>query len=141
MQLNIGSKIKALRQQHNICQQDLCGEMLNRVILSKIENNKMYPSISQLEHISMKLNIPINYFFTETNFVLTSDKAIIPPNEISILQEWYDNKLYGHIIKLEEMQPEQFNAIEDFNKYFFLGCSFYKAKHTFVLKYRILQYW
>lgn len=62
MKLAIGSKIKILRKQRKISQQDLCGELINRTVLSKIENEKMYPSIPQLIFISKKLKIPISFF-------------------------------------------------------------------------------
>jgi len=125
MILNIGSRIKNLRKQRKICQQDLCGKLITRTILSRIENNKMTPSIAQLEYISQQLNVPISFFFTEPTY---NDTDISPgknSHNSSILQEWYINKLYGHIIKLVELEPEKFDAIEDFNKYFYLGASFF----------------
>lgn len=101
MIIPIGSKIKALRQKRKICQQDLCCEILSRTILSKIENNRMLPSIPQLEHISKVLNMPIYYFFRPDDAAVLGEPANID-EEIDNIMSLYDNKKYLDIIGLYE---------------------------------------
>ena len=124
--LDIGNKIKTLRKQSKLSQEDLCCDFITRTILSRIENNKMYPSIPQLEFIAKKLNVPINYFFMESFYSDNISSLVNTPTNSNSLQQWYVNNLYGNIIKLEELQPEKFNAIDDFNKHFYLGASLCK---------------
>lgn len=124
MKLAIGSKIKILRKQQRICQQDICGELINRTVLSKIENEKMYPSIPQLIYISEKLKVPINYFFEEEASINKNDLSV---NYSSVLQELYNDQRYGDILKIYESEYEKFRVLEDFNKYFYLGISFFET--------------
>jgi len=132
MELAIGSKIKALREQQKICQQDLCGELINRTTLSKIENDKMYPSIPQLIYLSKKFNVPPSMFLEEElylnkNIHYSEHPSNISPSESPILCEWYNNNCYGNILKLYELEYDKFKALNDFNKFFYLGMSFFKS--------------
>jgi len=130
--LAIGNKIKALRESQKICQQDLCGELINRTTLSKIENEKMYPSIPQLIYISKKLNMPISFFLEEessTNKIKICANCSIPTSisDSSLLNDWYNKKRYSDILKLYELEFDKFKTLEDFNKYFYLGMSLFNS--------------
>lgn len=120
MNLKIGNKIKKLRLENNITQDELCGNFLNRTVLSKIENNKIEPSISQLKHISNKLNIQINYFFIEEEIV-NNKTNIVSFNRI---KEMYNIRNYSSIIKLVELNKIKF-AKNDFIQYYFIGMSYF----------------
>jgi len=132
MKLDIGSKIKTLREQQKICQQDLCGELINRTTLSKIENEKMYPSIPQLMYISKKLNTPLSFFLEEVasaNKIKICSNCSVPTSlsDSSLLNGWYNKKRYGDILKLYELEFDRFKTFEDFNKYFYLGMSSFNS--------------
>lgn len=120
MKVYIGSKIKTCRLKSNISQKELCGDFLNRSILSKIETNKMLPSIPQLEYIADKLNVPIAYFFVEEDHSLFVEQASSP--YIDKAHELFVKEDYYNIIKFAE-----FNKINKCNPilYYYLGMSFY----------------
>jgi transcriptional regulator with XRE-family HTH domain len=123
--LHIGSKIKALRNEKKLSQQDLCGDYINRVVLSRIENGKMLPSFSQLEYISNKLGVAISYFLSGMNY---SERI----KETDIIDDSYVANLfklehYFDVIKLNEHYPDKFNTIKGINKYYYLGMSYYNS--------------
>ncbi|HHY77642.1 MAG TPA: helix-turn-helix transcriptional regulator [Clostridiales bacterium] len=72
---SIGSKIKSLRKNKKLTQAQLCGDKINRSVLSLIENNKMEPSLSQLNHICKVLDVPITYFISDINYSETAQIA------------------------------------------------------------------
>lgn len=119
----IGTKIKALRIQKNISQEALCGEYLSRVSLSKIENNKMLPSIPQIMYISEKLNVPVTTFLYEQIYENCSN---IHQVEDSILKKMFDNKDYYNIVKYYEFEFEEFKNLNDVNKNYYLGVSLFE---------------
>ena len=60
----VGDRIRQLREQHGIAQEELadrCG--INRTHLSKIERGKISPSVVTLSQIVGKLNITMSSFF------------------------------------------------------------------------------
>lgn len=61
--MNIGDKLKLLRQSKKITQIELA-KLLNKSVstIQKYESNKVLPSINILQEISQKLNIDISYF-------------------------------------------------------------------------------
>lgn len=118
----IGSKIKLLRKQNGLTQSELCGNLINRVVLSKIENNKMSPSLEQLEYISIKLNTPIVYFIDDTN----TDCFNMDNINHNFIYDLYKSKKYIDIINLLQSDVEKNNAVKDPNKYYYTGMSFYE---------------
>ncbi|QAT41114.1 helix-turn-helix transcriptional regulator [Clostridium sp. JN-9] len=120
---SIGYKIKELRKEKKICQEDLCCSILSRTILSKIENGKMLPSIIQLEHISNVLNVSIVYFFqdsVEKGYLTYSNSSIINP---STLETLYKEKKYIEIIKIADSSNNS-----DINKNFYIGMSYFNMQ-------------
>lgn len=77
MKIPIGSKIKHYRLKMNISQKELCGEFFNRTTLSKIETNKMLPSIPQLEYIADKLDLLVANFFVDEDYTQLLEKVLL----------------------------------------------------------------
>jgi len=119
MEKSIGAKIKALRLQKGLSQEELCGDFMNRSILSRIENRKMVPSIKQIIYISNKLNVPIGSFFNDINYNETAEDF---SQELKIL---FSNNNFYEVIKYYEYTPDKFKQIDNFNKYYYLGISYY----------------
>lgn len=122
MFIPIGNKIKALRQKQKICQQDLCCGILSRTILSKIENNKMLPSIPQLEHISKTLNVPITYFFNDDELAADIQVKTLHDRTIEI-EDLFKNKKYLTIVEAYEQGKCKLN--EDCTLCYYVGISYY----------------
>lgn len=67
--MNIGDKLKSLRQSKKITQIELA-KLLNKSVstIQKYESNKVIPSINILQEISQKLDIDIDYFINYDNY-------------------------------------------------------------------------
>ena len=63
--MNIGEKIKNLRNKKLMTQSELAGNVITRNMLSSIENGTALPSLATLRHISAKLNVPAGYLLAE----------------------------------------------------------------------------
>ncbi|HEM2780755.1 TPA: helix-turn-helix transcriptional regulator [Streptococcus suis] len=62
MKWDFGTVLKEIRKSKGISQQEVCGEALSRTTLSKIENNKEYPSIHHFAHILRQLDMTFAEF-------------------------------------------------------------------------------
>ncbi|GEM_PF-1040310 len=121
--LSIGSKVKELRLKNNISQKDLCGNYLNRVILSKIENGKMLPSIPQLIYISKKFGKPLNYFLSDFDTEDTLDKNT--DTEKSNFETLFIQEHFYDIVKNYEYNTCTFSNSFDITKYYYVGMSYF----------------
>jgi tetratricopeptide (TPR) repeat protein len=122
---DIGSKIKDLRKQRKICQEDISCKILSRSVLSKIENNKIIPSILQLNHISKVLEVPIEYFLTDNSFIITGD-IDLHENE-PLLKSLYSAKKYLDIV--EYYERKQLNSLDkNIYNYFYIGMSYFQLQ-------------
>lgn len=63
--MNIGDKIKRLRNEKLMTQSELAGSVITRNMLSCIENGSASPSLSTLKHIAARLNVPVGYLLAE----------------------------------------------------------------------------
>lgn len=110
----IGLKIKTTRKSTGLTQNDLSCDILDRSTLSKIENGYIYPSISQLMHISKILNISMGDLLCLNNSLSDTSVSSISNN----LKDLYGNKEYTKII---ETIPTY-----DFITTYYVGLSYYK---------------
>ncbi|EQB86005.1 transcriptional regulator with XRE-family HTH domain [Clostridium punense] len=114
MAIYLGGKIKALRKEKRLIQKDLCGDLINKSTICKIENDVITPSIEQLTHISRVLQVPISYFFEDN---VLSDYS---SNYVSTYKNLYQNNENFTIIdKFSEVK------IPDFEDYFYVGLSYF----------------
>lgn len=120
----LGNKIKQLRLDRNLTQSDVCNEILNRSILSKIENGKSYPSIPQLQHLAKIFNVPIVSFF-DNNSLNTSDSNTGDLGSDFNLERFFKENDYFRIVKYVEYNRRSFIDIQDGNKYFYYGMSLF----------------
>ena len=70
----IGERIKNIRQQKMMTQQELCSGVISRNMLSFIENGSANPSINTLLHIAKKLNVPAGLLISEEEESFTLEK-------------------------------------------------------------------
>lgn len=119
----IGSKIKLLRRKNRLSQAELCGDFIDRSVLSKIENNRLTPSIVQLRYFANKLNTPISYFISEIDYVdYVGNNS---QSDDDFFSKLYDCKNYDKIIDIVKNSPDIFNKVKEFNKYFYAGMSYF----------------
>ena len=66
-ELSLGKKIKMLRIERKITQQELVGDYITRNMLSQIENDIALPSIKTLQFLSDALGVPLSYLMQTEN--------------------------------------------------------------------------
>ena len=62
---NLGSKIKAIRDELGITQKELSEGIVTRNMLSRIENGEALPSLSTLSAIATRLSVPVGYLIDD----------------------------------------------------------------------------
>ncbi|QAA30617.1 helix-turn-helix domain-containing protein [Clostridium manihotivorum] len=133
---NLGSKIKTLRKEKGLSQEDLSNSILNRVVLSRIENNIQEPSLNQMIHICRVLQVSLDELILDqgiTSFGNTKDP-------IDHLYNLFNKKYFYDITKYYDLNVVAFGKIKDPNKFFYLGRSYYEislfsAAEKFLKKY------
>lgn len=129
MNMAIGSKIKSLRLQNHMTQQDLCGSYMNRVVLSRIENNKMIPSLEQLSYISQKFGKPADYFISnslENRDLKERKNNSYEADKKSYIYELFLKEDYYDIAKLDDDVLNNGEIPDDFNLNYYIGISYFK---------------
>lgn len=121
--VSIGSKIKNLRHEKGITQKELCGSYINRVVLGRIENDKMLPSLEQLNYIAKRLDVNVSYFMLEVNNIDIgyTEHSLKRNTELS---EMYIKGDYYKIIKSTNDICRAYGS-DDFNEKFYIGMSYY----------------
>ncbi|HFU4466337.1 TPA: helix-turn-helix domain-containing protein [Streptococcus suis] len=83
MKWDFGTVLKEIRKSKGLSQHEVCGDALSRTTLSKIENNKEYPSIHHFAHILRQLDMT----FAEFDYICHAYQ----PSERSIIIRKYEN--------------------------------------------------
>ncbi len=63
--MNIGRKIKTIRIEKLMTQNELAGDIITRNMLSQIENGNATPSLTTVCHLAKKLGVPAGYLLSE----------------------------------------------------------------------------
>lgn len=101
--MNLGLKIKTIREDNQLTQADF-GEKINisKATISKYEANKVEPSFSTLEKISIEFNVPMSYFVSEnlsdSSFLSKLEKRIL--NDFKNLNELGQNEAIKRVHEL-----------------------------------------
>ena len=66
-ELSLGKKIRQLRIDRKITQQELVGDFITRNMLSQIENDIATPSIKTLQYIADTLEVPLSFLMINQN--------------------------------------------------------------------------
>ena len=75
----MGQKIKELRLKKGLTQAALSGETVTRNMLSQIENGVAKPSVTTISEIAEKLDVPTEYFFSESTDLGSFQKLYAMP--------------------------------------------------------------
>ena len=71
--MELGEKLKQARLESGFSQRQLCGEVITRNMLSRIENGFARPSMETLRYLAAQLGKPMSYFLEED--------ALLSPNQ------------------------------------------------------------
>ncbi|MBE6724028.1 MAG: helix-turn-helix transcriptional regulator [Ruminococcaceae bacterium] len=61
----VGVRLKELRLRRGLTQKELSGDRITRNMLSLIESGNASPSVSTLEYLAERLEVPVGYFFAD----------------------------------------------------------------------------
>lgn len=82
--LTLGQKIKSIRKEQGLTQAELVGDRITRNQLSLIENGINNPSISTLEFLASRLNVPMSYFLSNDDFSMHKCQKLITKSEAQL---------------------------------------------------------
>ena len=130
----VGTKIRLLRKNLKLRQEDLCCDILSRTSLSKIENNKFVPDIYQLQHLSGKLNLPMNSLVDGMPLDIFDVNADITSNDDA--HKLYNIRNFYELIRRYERGD--FENSCDSNLFFYVGHAYFENEY-FDLAHKILK--
>lgn len=120
MTFSLGKKIKMLRNAAELSQESLACNFLSRTILSKIENDRVVPSIYQLQHISAILGVTIDSLLDTSPL---NHNTYSQKNSCCNVSSLFNNKQYNIITSSYE--KGLINISTDFNSLFYIGYSYF----------------
>ena len=92
MEMNIGEKLRRLRQKNNLTQKELADRCeLSKGFISQLESNQTSPSLSTLEDILTTLGSSFHEFFSDDqgdNPVCRKEDVFIKENESGVTIHW-----------------------------------------------------
>lgn len=77
MRWDFGSVLKEIRKSKGLTQNDICGQTLSRTTLSRIENNKEYPSVDSFDSILRQLDMTYAEFDYICHAYQPSERSIL----------------------------------------------------------------
>lgn len=93
----LGSKFKLARKEKGLTQEQLSDKNISRSMISLIENNFTKPSLETLKYIASKLEKPLSYFLSESQYAsIPYENLIIELEELLLIEN------YEEIIKKTE---------------------------------------
>lgn len=85
--MNVGEKVRTLRQSKMMTQSELAGTYMTRNMLSYVENGSAMPSLSTISYLAERLNVPAGYFLSEPQDEIIYRKLIHMENIRKAYQE------------------------------------------------------
>lgn len=104
----IGDRIRQLRKKRGLTQKELAGAQMTRNMLSLIETGSALPSLSNLAYLSAMLEVPVDYFFSNTE---EDEGRYIKLSIIDGLQQSYREERYADCIAQIQTMPTA--AVDD----------------------------
>lgn len=100
----VGQKIKELRKQIGLSQEELASGICTQAQISKIEKGDVYPYASTLYLISQRLGVDVNYFF-DIGMTPRLDYVEEVIHQLKIARRTRNYEEMQQIVKMEEKNP------------------------------------
>lgn len=122
--MTLGQRIKEVRLERQMTQQEVVGDYITRNMLSQIENDVATPSVKTLEYLAKRLGLTLNVFYEgslreETSFesLLEQLSSLLNDNseKFPALHEKIQAKWREQGIRLSMLEAEYNIKIGDFN--------------------------
>lgn len=144
--LTLGQKIKAIRKEKGLTQAELVEDRITRNQLSLIENGINNPSISTLEFIAQRLNVPMSYFLSNDDFSFHKCQRLVTRAEALLEAEDYSSAASEIEDFFNNINGQESNVMGDFigRLYALLGIAYWKlnkpeAKETLLTAAKHLE--
>lgn len=144
--LTLGQKIKAIRKEQGLTQAELVEDRITRNQLSLIENGINNPSISTLEFIAQRLNVPMSYFLSNDDFSLHKCQRLFTKTEALLENEDFKSVVTEIEAFFESISKRDNSNMGDFlgRLYALLGIAYWKlerpeAKETLLTALKYLE--
>ena len=126
--LTLGQKIKAIRKEKGLTQAELVEDRITRNQLSLIENGINNPSISTLEFIAQRLNVPMSYFLSNDDFSFHKCQKLVTKTETLLETEDYNSVAAEIEDFFNNVSSQESNIMGDFigRLYALLGIAYWK---------------
>lgn len=130
--MNIGEKIRIIRNKMNITQHQLAGEEFTKGYISQIERGNVLPSTKALKVISDRLGKPISYFLDDTdNYKVNQEKM---EKKFILGENLFLQKKYGKALEtFDEVIDNDLgfsNTIHIYSKLYKGKCLYYTDKYN-----------
>ena len=125
--MEIGEKIKTLRQNKKMTQNELAGDQITRNMLSLIENGSALPSLPTIIYIAERLNVPVGMLLADANEELVYKKMATLPK----IKQLYANGEYRLCRDMCRSLPE--DLLDDEIYLVLSNCHFELARELFNL--------
>jgi transcriptional regulator with XRE-family HTH domain len=100
----VGKKIRELRKNIGLSQEELAEGICTQAQISKIEKGIVYPYASTLYQISQKLGVDVNYFF-DIGMTPRLDYVQEVAHQLKVARRTFDYQGIRQIVKAEEENP------------------------------------
>lgn len=144
--LTLGQKIKSIRKEQGLTQAELVADRITRNQLSLIENGINNPSISTLEFLASRLNVPMAYFLSNDDFSMHKCQKLITKAEALLEAEEYTQVVSEIEEFLNNINSQNDNTMGDLlgSMYALLGNAYFivdksKAKKVLLEAIRYLE--
>ena len=124
--MTLGEKVRTLRLARGITQSSLCGDVITRNMLSRIENDAALPSLPTLRHLAEELGVSAGYFLEEEEDPLPYRKLTTLP----AVKKLYRKKRYAECLALTaSLKGDDEAALISAECLFGLGLEFFRREH------------
>lgn len=105
----IGQRIKEIRNNNNLTQEELADGIISRTYLSLIEKGSVHPSTNVLIKLSERLNCSVNDFMQEVSHFRYNDVEIL--REIAYYEQKIESEDFQSVISFIEKEYETVDQI------------------------------
>lgn len=86
--MELGEKILQARLERGISQRQLCGDIITRNMLSRIEHGAARPSMDTLRYLALQLGLPMSYFLEEDALSSPNQQALLSARQAFRQKNW-----------------------------------------------------
>ena len=86
--MELGQKILRLREAAGLSQRQLCGDVITRNMLSRIEHGTVRPSMPTLTYLAERLGKPVSYFLDERPVTSPNLERMAAARKAYLAEDW-----------------------------------------------------